>query len=124
MAAMAAATLAALMATQVATGSRQDDGFSTDKTTFLTQMADMFEQSADKKRAETAMAQMQEFVNTGDAELVEMMMETCGKVRKLKGRAFPDYVTVLGTYDAMSRNLRIGGENMKVWKTVLDKKSK
>ena len=123
-AAMAAATLAALTVTQVATGSRQDDGFSTDKTTFLTQMADIFAQSADKQRAETAMAQMQEFVNTGDAAMVEMMMETCGRIRKLKGRAFPDYVTALGTYDAMSRNQRMGGENMKVWKTVLGKKSK
>ncbi len=117
-------TIATLAATSIATGSRQDDGFSSDHAAFVEEMTQIFNQSTDVKRAESAIAEMTQFINTGDDNMVELFRETCELIKKKKGKAFPDYITALKTYEIMGQSSKIQGENFKVWKDVLKSKSK
>lgn len=100
-------TIVSLTATSIATGSRQDDGFSSDPVAFVEEMTQIFNQSTDVKRAESAIAEMTQFVNTGDANMVELFRETCEQIKKKKGKAFPDYITALKTYEIMSQSPKI-----------------
>lgn len=121
---MCAATMVVLSTTELATGSRQDDGFSTDRVAFVQEMSQIFTQSADPKRGESAVAELKEFVNGADDRMVEILIETCNSIRKMKGKAFPDYITAIRAMSGMSRSNRISGSNLATWKQVLENKRK
>ena len=121
---MCMVTVAILATTALATGSRQDDGFSTDRMAFVEEMRLIFMQSADVKRGESAVAELQQLVNSGDDRMVNLLIEICNNIKKRKGKAFPDYITAIKTIGVMNQSQRISGQNFDVWEKVLEKKSK
>lgn len=120
----AIATAAMLATTHMATGSRQDDGFSTDYAAFTEELSAIFMQSTDKKRSESVVAELRQFMQSGDTKMADLLIETSNRIRKLKGKAYPDYITALHTFETMSANPRIEGANYTVWLKVLEGKKK
>ena len=117
-------SLALLLATSIATGSRQDNNFSQDPTTFIQQMTDIFSQTPDEKRALTAIQQMTDYVNTASSNDFQLFVEVCDVIRHKKGKPFPDYITALNTFQTLANSQRIKGDNLNTWKSVLQSKSK
>lgn len=123
-AAIAGAALAILMTFGIAQGSRQTNELSSDPTEFVAQMSEILMQGNDKARSKSAIAQLEGFMNGGNSVFTDLFIETCQKMQKKKARPYPDYINALTTFEEVAASNRITGNNLNVWRTVLDKKCK
>ena len=102
--------------------SMQNEEFSTDYGTFADQMSQLFLAGADKKVAVAFNEKMTNYMASGDTELRDALIATCNRMKKLKGRAFPDYKDCITSFMEIDESGKLTGANKKVWLEVLSKR--
>ena len=100
----------------------QTEEFSTDYNTFVEQMDELFKTTPDKKKAKAFIAELQNYMNSGSPEIKDRMIGVCNRMRKLRGRPFPDYNNCISTFMAIDGSDRIKGNNYKVWDELMEDK--
>ena len=112
-----------LFASEQAVGLRQaKNEFSEDPATFVQELSDMFDLAADAERNVTVKESLNSFMNTGSADMRSLFMQTCNRLRRLRARPYPDYVTCINSFILIDQSDRIKGSDLAAWRGAFEKR--
>ena len=102
------------------------DYFSSDTEEYLKQVEEYFKTATDRVGAKNFITKLSTFMQSedGDEQWRSEIISLSNSLKRLRTRPAPDFINVISVYMDMKSNTMITGENLQVWKSVLNDKLK